>query len=156
MYCSNLYHYWYLLYDIIPDQYFERYLCTHDLGIWKLEHFSRCSSFGSTWQFPSIFVHPGHFQNRWCHTCKDFRKCDWFCLKYMVNTLWFGDFYAHFNSVESFKLQSNIAFQERWYSLIWQLRTSGLTWQVVFYHSEVHMYKMLVTTITTQATLLEM
>ncbi len=90
------YNTWPVLWTSPKYQYASKYISSYQTLV----------IFRSAWQFLPIFVHPVHFQNGGCNpcACKDFPKCNWFWVKCTVNTIWFCDFYAHFNSVELFKV----------------------------------------------------
>ena len=94
------------LYDTIPILAIQ-YDTWTILWMTRLRHFDSLTDalhLRSAQQFSAIFVHLGHFQNSGRHRCNNFWKSDWLSLKCMVNTLWFGEFYAYLNSLEPFKV----------------------------------------------------
>ncbi len=62
--------------------------------------------------------------NNFCQSLyiQAFRKYDWFLLKLMLNKLWFGDFYAYFNSIK-------VLYHAGSDSTVWY-DNAGLVWTV--------------------------
>ncbi len=106
----------------LNDTWIGPYVCVA-WALWSKSRWADTLHFGSAWQFLPIFVHPNHLLNSGHHRCKDFHTCNCLLVTCKVNTLWFGDFYAHLDSMEPFNLiQHAMNSRTVWYvhtQLVW-------------------------------------